>query len=124
MSNTIPFVVNSDQISGESFDWGTLKWLCNAKQSPGAQQTVGICHIRPGQTNPLHYHPNCEEVLVMLAGSGQHSFDGTLIELTPGSTIRIPAGVKHNLANTGSETIICLISFSSGERETVFLESA
>lgn len=43
-------------------------------------------------------------------------------QLQRGSVIRIPAGVRHNLSNIGSETIVCLISFSSGDRETVFLE--
>jgi hypothetical protein len=36
--------------------------------------------------------------------------------------MRVPAGVKHNLRNTDVEPIICLIAFSSGRRETVFLE--
>jgi mannose-6-phosphate isomerase-like protein (cupin superfamily) len=44
------------------------------------------------------------------------------VDLRPGSTIRIPAGVRHNMENTGAEPIVCLIAFSSGTRETVFLE--
>jgi quercetin dioxygenase-like cupin family protein len=122
MTRLASFVRHSDEVSEEPFEWGTLKWLCNTKIAPGAAQTIGICHILPGRRNPMHYHPNCEEVLHMIAGVGRHSFDGQLVELRPGSTIRIPAGVKHNLENCGSETIVCLISFSSGERETVFLE--
>ena len=53
---------------------------------------------------------------------GEHSFDDQSIALRAGSTIRIPAGVKHNLANTGPDVLTCLIAFSSGTRETVFLE--
>lgn len=105
----------------ETFEWGTLTWLCNAKLSPGAKQTVGLCQIHPGRGNPVHYHPNCEEVLHMLSGTGQHSVDGKFIELRAGMTIRIPASVKHNLTNSGEEPITCLIVFNSGERETVFL---
>lgn len=108
-------------LSTETFEWGTLTWLCNAKLSPGAAQTVGLCHIHPGRGNPVHYHPNCEEVLYMLAGTGQHSLDSESIELRTGMTIRIPVGMKHNLTNTGDEPIVCLIAFNSGERETVFL---
>jgi quercetin dioxygenase-like cupin family protein len=115
------FVTDNDQLREEVFPWGTLKWLCNAKLSPGALQTVGLCHIAPGQRNPRHFHPNCEEVLHMLSGNGQHSFDDDAIELKAGMTIRIPAGVTHNMSNTGTEPIVCLIVFSSGERETVFL---
>jgi quercetin dioxygenase-like cupin family protein len=90
--------------------------------SPGAAQTLGICQILPGQRNPVHYHPNCEEVLYLLSGQGEHSFDGEVVQLVAGSTIRIPAGIRHNMANTGQDILTCLISFSTGMRETVFLE--
>jgi mannose-6-phosphate isomerase-like protein (cupin superfamily) len=116
------YVACETELSEEVFDWGTLKWLCNDRLSPGAEQTIGICHIRPGCRNPVHYHPNCEEVLYMLAGEGNHSFNGAIVPLKKGSTMRVPAGVKHNLTNTGAETIVCLIAFSSGLRETMFLE--
>jgi quercetin dioxygenase-like cupin family protein len=120
--NARDLVTDSDAAEVLSFPWGTLRWLCNDQLQPGAEQTVGICHIHPGQRNPVHYHPNCEEVLYMLAGSGDHSFDGEVVTLRPGSVVRIPAGMRHNLANTGAETIVCLICFSSPDRQTVFLE--
>jgi quercetin dioxygenase-like cupin family protein len=116
------FVLMSDNLPTEVFPWGTLKWLCSDRLLPGAAQTVGLCQIHPGQRNPVHYHPNCEEVLYMLAGIGTHSFDDEAVELKAGAIIRIPAGVRHNLVNTGMETITCLIAFSSGGRETVFLD--
>src|SRR4029453_14344898 len=122
MNEGYPYVADGDALPDDSFEWGTLKWLCNEALSPGAAQTIGICHILPGKRNPVHYHPNCEEVLYMLAGEGRHSFDGQLVLLRAGSTIRIPAGVKHNLTNTGAGTLSCLISFSTGRRETIFLE--
>ena len=115
-------VKHAHEIPEESFAWGTLKWLCNDRLSPGAAQTVGLSRILPGKRNPLHYHPNCEEVLHVLSGNGRHSFDGEWVDLEPGSTIRIPPGVKHNLLNTGAGPLDCLITFSSGQRETVFLE--
>ncbi len=115
-------VTDEAQLPSERFPWGTLKWLCDGKLSPGAAQTVGIAEILPGKTNPLHYHPNCEEVLHVISGRGTHSFDGRTVELGPGMTIRVPAGVKHNLTNTGTVPIRCLISFSSGDRKTVFLD--
>lgn len=115
-------VTASDDMPEQTFDWGTISIFSDDKLSPGAAQTLGICCIFPGKANPLHYHPNCEEVLHMIAGEGRHSFDDDTVDLQPGSTIRIPIGVKHNLVNTGSETLVCLISFSSGTREAVFLE--
>lgn len=122
MTQPTPFVIHGDQVPLDASLWGTLQWLCNDKLSPGAPMTVGVSHIGPGQRNPLHYHPNCEEVLYVLAGTGRHSLDGEEFDLRPGSLIRIPIGAKHNLVNTGPDILSCLVAFSSGQRETVFLE--
>ena len=115
-------VTNSDELPAEQFEWGVIQWLCNDRLSPGAAQTLGVCHIFPGKSNPLHYHPNCEELLYVLSGQGRHSLDDEVVELRSGMMIRVPAGVRHNLVNTGWQPLACLISFSSGKRETVFLE--
>lgn len=116
------YVTDTAQLPIEKSAWGSLQWVCSGKLSPGAAQTVGIAHILPGQHNPVHYHPNCEEVLHVLSGRGLHSFNGRTIELKAGMTIRIPAGTKHNMINTGAEPIVTLVSFSSGDRQAVFLE--
>ena len=116
------YVTDTAQLPIENSAWGSLQWICNGKLSPGTEQTVGLAHILPGQHNPVHYHPNCEEVLHVLSGQGLHSFDGRTIALTAGMTIRIPAGTKHNMVNTGPDPIVTLVSFSSGDRKTVFLE--
>lgn len=115
-------VVAIDDVPTDQHDWGTLKWLVNAKRFPGADQTVGIAQILPGKGNPVHYHPNCEEVLYMISGRGRHSLGDETIELTPGMAIHIPQDARHNMVNAGWETIICLVTFSSGDRQTVFLK--
>ena len=115
-------VTDATQLPIEQSAWGTLQWICSEKLMPGAEQTVGLATTLPGKANPVHYHPNCEEVLYVISGQGVHSYDGRTIPLQAGMTIRIPANVKHNLANTGTDTLRTLISFSSGDRKTVFLE--
>jgi mannose-6-phosphate isomerase-like protein (cupin superfamily) len=115
-------VTDAAQLPVEKFPWGTLQWVCNGKLSPGAAQTDGLARILPGQKNPVHFHPNCEEVLHVISGKGLHSFDGRTVELRAGMTIRIPIGTKHNMVNTGSEPLVTVISFSSGDRKTVFLQ--
>lgn len=113
---------HADQAPVQSFDWGTLQWLANAALLPGAQQTIGICHLFAGKGNPVHYHPNCEEILFVQQGTGKHRLGDEWLDVGPGSIVRIPVGMKHQLINYGAETLICLIVFSSGDRQTVFLE--
>ena len=111
----------ADALPCDEFDWGRLRWLCNQTLIPGAVQTLGMCEIWPGKSNPLHYHPNCEELLYLLSGQGRHRLDADVLDLVAGTTLRIPAGVRHNLENTGTDVLVCLVSFSSGDRQTVFV---
>ena len=106
----------------ETNTWGTLQWVCNEKLMPGAEQTIGLATIFPGKQNPVHYHPNCEEVLYVISGQGLQSYDGRTIPLKVGMTIRIPAKVRHNLLNTGTQPLQTIVSFSSGDRKTEFVE--
>lgn len=114
-------VTDAAQLPVEPSDWGTLQWVCNRKLMPGAKQTVGLATILPGKQNPVHYHPNCEEVLYVISGEGLQSYDDRTVALKAGMTIRIPARVKHNLVNTGTEPLRTIVSFSSGERQTVWV---
>ena len=115
-------VTDAAQLPIERSDWGTLQWVCNDKLMPGSEQTVGLATILPGKRNPVHFHPNCEDVLYVISGQGLHSYDGRTIQLKAGMTIRIPAKVKHNMVNTGTEMLRTLVSFSTGDRKTVFPE--
>ena len=115
-------LIDANSILEESFEWGTLKWICNDKLSPGALQTIGWCKIFPGKRNPLHYHPNCEEALLVIRGRGQHRLNEHCLTLEPGMLLRVPSGVLHNFENCGSIDLECMITFSSGDRQTIFVE--
>ena len=61
----------------------------------------------PGGKNPLHIHPNCEEVLHLLEGSINHIVEddeGKLVDykMETGDTCVVPRGKKHQAINTGS----------------------
>ena len=68
--------------------------------------------VEPGGETPVHYH-DCEEVIVILKGSGRLSIDGKAIEFGPDSTLIIPPDIVHQLANSGTEEIVLIASFSS-----------
>jgi oxalate decarboxylase/phosphoglucose isomerase-like protein (cupin superfamily) len=122
MLDLATLLTQTDRLPIQTFDWGTLQWLCNREILAGATQTVGICHLYPGRCNPLHYHPNCEEILHVQQGNGKHLLDEQWVSVQPGSVVRIPLGMKHQLVNEGAVALITSIVFSSGDRQTVFLE--
>ena len=116
-------VTRTGEPEAEVFPWGSIKWFHNGKRDPGARQTFGFVYINPGRKNPPHYHPNCEEILYVVSGACTHTFGEESFEMGPGDSIRVPQSVVHNAVNNGWEPVRCIISFSSGDRQTVFLES-
>ena len=81
--------------------------------------TVGEAVIKPGQENPRHYHPNCDEILHVVRGRILHTMGSQQVEMTAGDTVSIPTGVRHNARNIGTEDAVLAISFSSAHREVI-----
>ena len=115
-------IVHPDGVDALDFPWGAIKWLMNRETDAEAEQTFGLVYIHPGQQNPVHYHPNCEEILYVLSGTCEHTLGDESYPMGPGDTIRVPEGVIHHAINTGWEPLRAIISFSSGDRQTVFLD--
>jgi mannose-6-phosphate isomerase-like protein (cupin superfamily) len=84
--------------------------------------TIGICRIDRGQGNPLHYHPNCDEVLYVISGRCRKFIGSQSVEMGPGECIRIPRGELHRAATLGTAPMVCLVAYDTPEREVVFLE--
>jgi quercetin dioxygenase-like cupin family protein len=112
--------VESTEVANQS--WGELVWLIGEKQTPGAAQTFGKVTIHAGQRNPLHLHPNCEELLYVISGTADHLLGEEMFQLKAGDVIRIPQGVPHWAKATSAEPLVAIISFSAADRRTENLE--
>ena len=56
--------------------------------------TIGQPLIGSGCENPLHSHPNCSEILVVVQGRIAHLIEnGNEVEMTVGDTISLPPAV-------------------------------
>ena len=80
----------------------------------------GLVHILPGRTNPVHWHSAAEELVYVLSGECDIALDGQWQRLTPGLTLLIPPGVRHELKNNGWEPFSYVASFSASMRGTSF----
>lgn len=99
--------------------WGRLEWMVSGAVGNSDRLTVGKCFIRPGEQNPPHHHPNCDEVLHVLRGRILHRVEDEYFEMGPGDTVSIPTGRVHNARNIGDTETELLICFSTAERQVV-----
>lgn len=107
----------------EKYAWGDIHWLTSKGANGARELTLGSTVVEAGGRNPLHRHPNCEEVLYVVAGEIEHFVEGTpKVRMKAGEAILIPRNLKHQAINVGRVPAELLVAFSSAERETVIEE--
>lgn len=75
----------------------------------------------PNTETPMHYH-DCEEIVIVLKGSGNATVDGKTTAFGPDTTIIIPPEVDHQIANTGSEPMSIIAVLSKVSPTTYYLD--
>lgn len=70
------------------------------------QQTIAA-----GAATPVHRHA-CEEVIVILSGSGTLMINGETTAFGPNSTLIIPHDVVHQITNTGTDDMNLIATLS------------
>lgn len=68
--------------------------------------------IAPGAGTPVHRH-DCEEVIVVLRGSGELELEGKVETFGPGSTIIVPRNAIHRLTNTGPDEMLAVAALAA-----------
>ena len=95
--------LHEDDVDAQGLPGRQLSWLV----APGALEAehCSACMIRiaPGdKVRPAHSHPNGEEVIYIIHGSGRVMVEGEVCAVKAGSTVLFPRGAVHMLHNTGS----------------------
>jgi len=112
-------ILKADNCEIMTAEWGALTWFASAKLKNSQDMTLGKCVINPGCENPMHSHPNCHEILVVMQGEILHTIEeGKEVALKPGDTITLPPNLPHKARNTSDVDAVLLIAFSSADRQT------
>lgn len=96
-------VIDNTQL--ENFNLPGLNHQTLAGHAQGVQSMeVWQQTIAPHAETPVHCHA-CEEVIVILSGSGQITIDQETTDFGPNSTIVVAPDVVHQLVNTSDQEI-------------------
>lgn len=113
------FVTSLDEVGAAKFPWGQISWLDSADLTGSETLTVGLVYIYPGQSNPEHHHPNCDEALLLLEGELVHTIGNEEYRLKPGDLIHIPRGERHKAKSVGVVPAKMIVTYNTGRREVV-----
>jgi quercetin dioxygenase-like cupin family protein len=64
-----------------------------------------------GATHPNHYHPNAEEVVMVLSGRGVQIVGGNSLEVGPGDVCFIPRNTPHRITGGSEEDLVIVWAF-------------
>lgn len=112
-------VIRRAETPVQSTAWGSLQWLVNGQAVPGTAMTLGRVTFKPGQSNPPHAHPNCEEILFVVEGTVEHTVpQGGTVRLEAGDCIVLPRGCAHTAKNIGAGDAVVIVAFNAPDRRT------
>lgn len=83
-----------------------LRWVVTHENTGANHCTMCVIEVQPGQTvRPAHSHPNSEEIIYLLTGSGRVCIEGVVEPVRAGCAILFPQGDIHMLQNSGTEVM-------------------
>ncbi|HEU0165660.1 MAG TPA: cupin domain-containing protein [Thermomicrobiales bacterium] len=121
LSTTEP--IDRTQLPTDQFGWGFTKWLVTPDQPGGAGMSFGEVIALPGMGHDRHNHPDAEEILYFLSGTGlQMVDDEEPFEVHAGDVVYIPKAIFHSTLNTGWEPLKILAIYNPGGSERALRE--
>jgi quercetin dioxygenase-like cupin family protein len=78
----------------------------------GAGFEMILGHLAPGGEATRHYHVEEAQIVYILKGAADVALgDDTPRRVGPGTVIRIPKGLAHELITVGNEVLECLVLY-------------
>jgi quercetin dioxygenase-like cupin family protein len=90
-----------------------LRWVVSRESLQATSCSACVIRVAPGErVRPAHSHPNGEEVIYIIRGSGRVLVAGEVAPVRPGSTVLFPRGAVHMLHNTSTEEmkVVCFFA--------------
>ena len=91
------------------------KTLVSEEANGSKDLWFGLARLLPGEVHLLHYHKRETEIYYVVQGRAKITIDSEEIDTTPGTTIYIEPGTKHEVVNNGQEPLLflCIFNFPS-----------
>jgi len=98
-----------------------MRWLASAQVLGAEKLSVCIIRVPVGETvYPAHSHPNSEELIYILRGSGRVLVDGEVGLVRQGTVVLFPEGSVHMLQNNGIKEMKVICFFAPPSDPTIY----
>jgi quercetin dioxygenase-like cupin family protein len=99
-------IVDEKKIDEMNLPGRDLRWVISSETSLARHCSMAVIEVQPGQTvKPAHSHPNGEEIIYLLSGTGRVWIEGVVEPVHAGCAVLFEQGKIHMLQNNGSEVM-------------------
>lgn len=113
---TVP-VIHENDVEELGLPGRHLRWVVSPDSIRANNCSTCVIRVAPGEkVTPAHSHPNGEEVIYIIRGSGRVLVAGEVSGVREGTVVLFPRGAVHMLHNTGSEEmkVVCFFAPATG----------
>lgn len=113
---TVP-AIHEDDAEDLGLPGRHLRWLIAKDAVKANNCSACVICVAPGErVRPAHSHPNGEEVIYIITGSGRVLVAGEVRAVRQGMAVLFPQGAVHMLHNTGTDEmkVVCFFAPPTG----------
>jgi quercetin dioxygenase-like cupin family protein len=94
-----------------------IRWIADDKTMQPKYLSSCVIRVLPGETvRPAHSHPEGEELIYIMSGTGQAWVDGEIQPMHTGTAVLFEQGQVHMIRNVGDEEmkVVCFFAPPTG----------
>lgn len=113
----MPVALHEDDAASLGLPGRELRWLVAPDALHAQYCSACVIRVAPGdKVRPAHSHPNGEEVIYIIRGTGRVLVGSDVQPVRAGTTVLFPRGVVHMLHNTGDVEmkVVCFFAPPTG----------
>jgi mannose-6-phosphate isomerase-like protein (cupin superfamily) len=95
-------------VAARSSDFRRVIWT-------GRQSQLVVMTIPPGGEIGEETHPQTDQMLAFVSGTGEADVAGKTTSIGPGDLVVVPAGTVHNFRNTGGDPLVLYTVYAPPE---------
>jgi quercetin dioxygenase-like cupin family protein len=98
-------IIHESEVAEKNPPGRFLRWIADPADGMAARYcSCCIMRVEPGCTvSPAHCHPDCEELIYVIKGSGKVNVNGIIKSIREGNAVLFERGDVHMVRNSGCD---------------------
>lgn len=99
--------LDRDAVPFTTLDGSTIREIMHPQHGAGAKQSLAEATLPAGGATTRHWHPEAEELYLILSGRARMEVDGEIRDLAAGDCVLIPPGARHRIEALDDLRFLC-----------------